>query len=181
MAILKGKGSMTGINVLAKVYDNGVSKDGKTHFIDAQIDARDARGAEQTNLHLKSELTTSEDGTTRFNNGAAYSTGQMEEIIKAAGPNTEPVLNKDGEKVGTLYAVKANLMPANRGTGLVLNTKSLAQSDFKVGPDTLTNQLASMKAAKEAREAAKAAAPEQTVEAEQAVEQQVQVDEPSVG
>ncbi len=181
MALLKGKGAMTGINLIAKVYDNGATKDGKSHFADIQVDARDARGPEQTNLHLKSERVTGEDGKTRFNNSAPYSVGQLEEIVKAAGPNTEPLLDKDGAKVGTVYGVKGNVMPATRGTGLVVNTKSLEASDFKVDDKTLDNQFASMRAARDAQAAAKgaaqAAAPEQTTE----VEQTAEVDEPAVG
>ena len=84
MAQLRGPGSMTGVNLLAKVYDNGVTKDGKFRFVDAQIDARDQRGPAQTNLHLTSQRVTDKDGKTRYNNGAAYSTGQFEEIVKAA-------------------------------------------------------------------------------------------------
>lgn len=55
MALLKGKGAMTGVNLIAKVYDNGKTKDGKSVYADVQVDARDPRGPEQTNLHLKSE------------------------------------------------------------------------------------------------------------------------------
>src|SRR2546423_1259928 len=101
MAELKGPGAMTGVNLIAKVYDNGRTKDDKTHFVDVQIDARDPRGPAQTNLHLRSKPIRGDDGKTRFNNGVPYSVGQLQEIVKAAGPNTEPIL-KDNEKVGTL-------------------------------------------------------------------------------
>src|SRR5438067_159521 len=129
MALLKGKGAMTGVNLIAKVYNNSATKDNKTHYIDVQVDARDPRGPEQTNLHLKSDRIAGEDGKTRYNNGAPYSIGQLQEIVKAAGPNTEPILDKDSKQVGTLYGVKGNVMPAARGTGLVVNTKSLQPSE----------------------------------------------------
>jgi hypothetical protein len=180
MALLKGKGAMTGVNLIAKVYDNGATKDGKSHYADIQVDARDPRGPVQTNLHLKSERVTGPDNKERYANTAPYSVGQMEEIIKAAGPNKEPLLNKDGEAVGTVYGLKGNVMPASRGTGLVVNTKSIEASDFKVDANTLDNQFASMKAAKEAQASAKEAqapAPEQVVESEQSVEAEV----PAVG
>ncbi|MDX3274762.1 MULTISPECIES: hypothetical protein [Streptomyces] len=182
MALLKGKGAMTGVNLIAKVYKNGVTKDGKSQYADVQLDARDPRGPEQTNLHLKSDRVQGEDGKVRYNNGAPYSTGQMEEIIKAAGPNTEPILNKDGNEVGTIYGFKGNVMPATRGTGLVVNTKSVEASEFKVDDKTLDNQFASMRAAREARAAAKesrAQAPAPEAKQEQAAE--VEVDEPAVG
>lgn len=168
MAQLKGKGAMTGVNLIAKVYDNGATKDGKSHYADVQVDSRDPRGPEQTNLHLKSERVKTDDGV-RYNNSAPYSVGQMEEIIKAAGPNKEPLLDKDGNAVGTLYGVKGNVMPATRGTGLVVNTKTVEASEFKVDANTLDNQFASVREAKAARtdaQEAQAAAPE----AEKAVE-----------
>ncbi|MFF8914185.1 hypothetical protein ACF08M_12875 [Streptomyces sp. NPDC015032] len=180
MALLKGKGAMTGVNLIARVYDNGKTRDGKSHYADVQVDARDPRGPEQTNLHLKSERVKSDDGKTRYNNGAPYSVGQMEEIVKAAGPNKEPILDKDGNSVGTVYGFKGNVMPATRGTGLVVNTKSVEASEFKVDDKTLDNQFASMRAAREAQAAAKesqAQAP--ALDAEQ--QQVVEVDEPAVG
>ncbi|MFD8609390.1 hypothetical protein [Streptomyces sp. NPDC059631] len=182
MALLKGKGAMTGVNLIAKVYKNGITKDGKSQYADVQLDARDPRGPEQTNLHLKSDRIRGEDGTVRYNNGAPYSTGQVEEIVKAAGPNTQPILNKDDTEVGTIYGFKGNVMPATHGTGLVVNTSSLKASEFKVDDKTLDNQFASMRAAHEARAAAKespAQAPTPETEQEQAAE--VDIDEPAVG
>lgn len=178
MAILKGKGAMTGVNLIAKVYTNGRTNDGKTQYADIQVDARDSRGPEQTNLHLKSERYKTDDGRTGFNNGAPYSIGQLEEIVTAAGPNTQPILDKDGNEIGTLYGLKGNVMPASRGTGLVVNTKSVGPSEFKIDDKTLDNQFASMRAAREARAAAK----ETQVDAPVAeLEQAVEVEEPAVG
>ncbi|MEV7867533.1 hypothetical protein AB0P17_15835 [Streptomyces sp. NPDC088124] len=180
MALLKGKGAMTGVNLIAKVYKNGITKDGKSQYADVQLDARDPRGPEQTNLHLKSDQVQGEDGKVRYNNGVPYSTGQMEEIIKAAGPNTEPILNKDGNEVGTIYGFKGNVMPATRGTGLVVNTKSIVASEFKVDAKTLDNQFASTRAAHEARAAAKESlAPAPEAKQEQAAE--AEANEPAVG
>jgi hypothetical protein len=194
MAQLKGKGSMTGINLIAKSFHNSVTKDGKSQYLDVQIDARDARGPEQTNLHLVSERQKTDDGKTRFNNGAPYSTGQFEEIKKAAGDNLTPILNKDGEEIGTVYGIKGNVMPATRGTGLVMNTKTLEASAFTVDANTLDNQFDSMRAAKATAEAtvettaeatAEGTAPSAEAEAgpEAAVEAAVEatVDEPAVG
>lgn len=179
MALLKGPGATTGINLIAKVYKNSVTKDRKTQYADVQIDARDPRGPEQTNLHLKSDRTKSENGNVRYNNGAPYSKGQMEEIAKAAGPNTEPIL-EGGKEVGTIYGFKGNVMPATRGTGLVVNTNSVKASDFKVDDNTLDSQFASTHAAREAQAAAKASqAQAQAPDAEQ--RQAAQVDEPTVG
>lgn len=179
---LKGKGAMTGVNLIAKVYKNGGTKDGKSQYADVQVDARDPRGPEQTNLHLKSERVAGEDGTVRYDNGAPYSTRQMEEIAKAAGPNTQPILDKGGNEVGTVYGFKANVMPATRGTGLVVNTKSVTPSEFKVDGKTLNNQFTSMRAARDAQAAAKesqAQAP--ASEAEQERTADAEIGEPAVG
>src|SRR5664280_702536 len=155
MALLKGKGAMTGVNLIARVYDNGATKDGKSHYADVQVDSRDARGPEQTNLHLKSERVKGPDGKTSYNNGAPYSVNQLQEIVKAAGPNKEPLLDKDGVQVGTLYGFKGNVMPATRGTGLVVNTKTVEASEHKVDAKTLDNQFESMRVAREAQTTAK--------------------------
>ncbi|QNE18088.1 hypothetical protein F1D05_09565 [Kribbella qitaiheensis] len=145
MAMLKGKGAMTSVNLLAKTFNNNVTKDGRTRYLDVQIDHRDPRGPSQTNLHLVSQRT--DDGL--YNNGAPYSKGQFDKIVDAAGPNSEPIL-KDGQETGRIYAIKANVMPASKGSGLVLNSETLTQSDFKIDAATMDGQYASMKAAREA-------------------------------
>ncbi|PUB32485.1 hypothetical protein C8K30_1011011 [Promicromonospora sp. AC04] len=177
MALLKGKGAMTGVNLIAKVYKNGRTKDGKTQYADVQVDSRDNRGPEQTNLHLRSERYTDGEGKTRYQNGAPYSVSQVDEIARAAGPNTEPIVDKDGNEVGTLYGFKGNVMPASRGTGLVVNTKSVQASEFKVDATTLDNQFVSMREARTTQ----AAARENQAAAVQEAEQVAQVDEPAVG
>lgn len=149
MAMLKGKGAMTSVNLLAKTFNNNVTTDGKTRYLDVQIDHRDPRGPDQTNLHLVSQRTQDEGGTTRYNNGAPYSKGQFVKIVDAAGPNSEPIV-KDGQEIGRVYAIKANVMPASKGNGLVLNSETLTQSDFKVDAATMDGQFASMKTAREA-------------------------------
>lgn len=186
MAYLSGEGAMTNVNLLVKTYDNAITKNGKTQFLDVMVDHRDQRGPGQTNLHLvskKQEI----DGKTRYNNGTGYSMNQFETIKAAAGPNVEPVTNKDGEQIGETFAVKASVMPTK--DGLIINTnKGVSQSDFKMEPNTLNNQFESMKVAKQARQAER-----QTAEAQQAqtaqpdatsapvAEAQVAEPEPSIG
>ncbi|MFD7668099.1 hypothetical protein [Streptomyces sp. NPDC059788] len=178
MALLKGKGAMTGVNLIARVYGHGKTEDGKSQYADIQVDARDPRGPEQTNLHLKSDRMKSEDGKVRYNNGAPYSVDQMEEIAKAAGPNTEPILDKGGNAVGIVYGFKGNVMPATRGAGLVVNTKSVEASEFKVDDKTLDNQFRSMKAAAAVGKASKESQAEAPApEAEQG--QAAEADEPA--
>ena len=180
MALLKGKGAMTGVNLIARTYDNNVTKNGKTRYLDIQVDYRDPRGPSQTNLHLVS--TGSErDGKTQFSNGAPYDIeSQFDKMREAAGSNITPILDKDGDTIGQDLAFKGNVMPASSGKGLVVNTKSLGPSDFALGDKAMDGQFASMKAAKEAAAAAKEAGdPAVETQAEVAVEQQVE--EPAVG
>lgn len=183
MARLKGKGSMTQVNLLAKTYDNATTKDGKTQFIDVQIDHRDPRGSYQLpgQHHLVSQRTAGPDGETRYNNGAAYSKGQFDKIVETAGPNHEPIFDKDNNKIGAIYAVKADLMPSSKGNGLVLNSETLAQSDFKIDSKTMAGQFAAAAAAKAAKDAldAQQGAAAEVSEAE--VEAQVEAEEPAMG
>ncbi|MDT8913573.1 hypothetical protein [Amycolatopsis sp. PS_44_ISF1] len=168
---------MTEINLLARVFPTNLTKDGKTQYVDVQVDARDSRASGQTNLHLRSERVERDDNKPRWSYGVPYSTNQMAEIIKAAGPNREPIANKDGTQIGTVYGFKANVMPVTRGTGLVVNTKSVQPSDFEVDGDTLNNQFDSVRAAALMRAVqGRAPAAEQTGVAEQA-----KVNEPAIG
>lgn len=179
MTNLRGPGAMTDVNLIARTFNNSTTKDGKeSQYLDVQVDARDPRGKGQTNLHLISERTEFE-GKARYNNSAPYTKKQFDAIKEAAGDNLTPIVNKDGEEIGTMYAVKASVMPAGTGKGLVINTsKPMTTSEFKVDGKTMTGQMESVKEAKAAKAAAKeAAAP--APEAEQQVEQAAEL-EPSV-
>ena len=170
---------MTDVNLVAVTYDNATTKDGKeSQYFDVQVDGRDPRGKGQTNLHLVSERTEFE-GKTHYNNSAPYTKKQFEAIKEAAGDNKTPVINKDGQEIGTMYGVKASVMPAGTSKGLVINTaKPMSTSEFKLDDKTMTGQMAVVREAKAAKAAAKeAAAP--APEAEQQVEQAAEL-EPSV-
>lgn len=181
MAQLKGEGSMTGVNLVIVTYDNNVTKDGKSQYLDAQVNAQDSRGPEQSNLHLVTNRSKDDSGKERFSNGAPYSMKQFEAIKEAAGANHVKL-----ESGASVYAVKANVMPAGRGNGLVLNTKSLTASDFQIGDNVIEAQRESTKAAKEARAAAREAdgpqadSPEVQAEAPAAEAAEVAVDEPAM-
>lgn len=190
MANLKGPGSMKAVNLIAVTFPNSVTKDGKSRYLDVQIDARDTRGPAQTNLHLVTERVTDKAGKRRINNGAPYSTAQFEALKEAAGTNTVTLPN--GAEV---YSVKADLMPSSRKSGLVLNSKTLEASEFQIDDKVLDNQFASVKAAKAAKEAeaasveasapqadAEAAAPQVVAEAEAVAEAAAaeKVDEPAL-
>lgn len=173
MANLNGPGAFKAVNLIAVTYPNSATKDGKSQYIDVQVDARDSRGPGQTNLHLTTERVKDKEGKTRINNGAPYSVAQFAAIKEAAGANATVLPN--GAEV---YAVKADLMSSSRKTGLVLNSKTLAASDHAIHPKVLDEQFASIKAAKEAKAAA--AETEVQAEAPQADVAEVKVDEPAL-
>lgn len=192
MAILRGDGAMTDVNLIARTYFNATTKDGKTQFLDVQVDHRDQRGPGQANLHLRSEKQA--DG--KYNNGAAMTSEQFAKIREAAGANALPVLNKDQtQEIGRDFAFKASIMPSRDNKGLVVNTnKPMGPSDFKLDGQTMTGQFASMKEASKQqaaeRAAAQASAPAPEAEAPQAAnsgapawaqEQSADADQPSVG
>jgi len=174
MANLKGPGSMKAVNLIAVTYPNNATKDGKSQYLDVQIDARDSRGPEQSNLHLVTNRV-KHDGKDRINNGAPYSTAQFTAIKEAAGTNV--VKLPSGAEI---YAVKADVMPSGRNSGLVLNSKTLAASEHAIDAKVLDNQFASAKAAKEARAASQAVEAEAQALAPQAEAAEAKVDEPAM-
>lgn len=160
MAQLKGPGSMKAVDLVVVTYPNNVTRDGKTQYLDVQINAKDPRGPGQSNLHLvTTRVKDPKTGETRFGNGAPYSMSQFEAIKAAAGDNSVTM-----DKGAQVYAVKADLMVSGRNSGLVLNTKTLAASDLKIDATVLETQIASAKAASKA---AKEAAAEAQAEAPQ--------------
>lgn len=198
MVNLKGKGSMSGKNLLVVAYDSSIGKGdgGKLNFLDVQLDHRDPAGPGQSNLHATSKQSKNKDGSAMTKNGKQlydhnvnYYDKQLDAIKEAAGPNTEPLLTNEGEPVGTVYAVKGNLMSNPRGPGLMVNTKEgqLEQSELpKIGPDTMKAQYDSASAASAEARAAKAAQKEEpaaeAAKAEPAVESaEASADEPAFG
>lgn len=154
MAILRGKGAFTGVNLLARTYDDNVTKDGKTQYIDFQVDSRDPRGPGQQVLSLIRH----EVSPGKFNNSAPFSQSQYDAVKEAAGDNKTPILDKEGNAIGTLYAFKANVMPSSRRDGLVPVLSTASPSDFPpIDKDTYTAQIETTKAAAAAAREARAA------------------------
>lgn len=174
MAILRGKGSMSGVELVVVEYPNAHSKAGDRFFLDAQV--RPVEGvAPQQVPHLvskKREL----DGRTVYDHHAGYSVSQRDAIVAAAGDNFVQMPERDGHPGPRVYAVKADVMPASgKQTGLVINTKTLEPSELAIDDkifDELRAASKAAKAAKEANEARKAA--EKEAEAEVSAEAQVE-------
>lgn len=200
-----GEGSTKGVNLVVSAYDNGAwSKEGKDkdgndvtrsgHFVQQAIHPDDPRAAGQVFLGLKS--VPQEDG--RYNKNENLYPSQMEALIAAAGDNTSPLLNKDGERVGTNYGVKADVMFAggkadkdgNKSTRYaLLNSKTLEPSELSVAEidgktihDRMFESQAEAKAARDAAREQGKDAPQAQAQAEAAQEQvEAVTDEPELG
>ena len=155
MAILRGKGSMSGVELVVVEYPNAHSKAGDRFFLDAQV--RPVEGvAPQQVPHLvskKREL----DGRTVYDHQAGYSVSQRDAIVAAAGDNFVQMPERDSH-------------PGQ--TGLVINTKTLEPSELAIDDKIFDELRAASKAAKEANEARKAA--EKEAQAEVSAEAQVE-------
>lgn len=121
MVKFKGTRSMQDVNLVAAWDDRHVSKgadgDVKLQFMDIQVDARDGRAAGQQNLHL---------GASGRELSSAYSSGQLDAMVEAAGSNVEK--GADGVNRATF---KASLF-VSRDRGFVVDTRSLQGSDFEI-------------------------------------------------
>ena len=171
MAILRGKGSMSGVELVVVEYPNAHSKAGDRFLLDVQV--RPVEGvAPQQVSHLvskKREL----DGRTVYDHQAGYSVSQRDAIVAAAGDNFVQMPERNGHPGPRVYAVKADVIPASgKQTGLVINTKTLEPSELAIDDKIFDELRAASKAAKEANEARKAA--EKEAQTEVAAEAQVE-------
>lgn len=181
MVFLKGTGAFKDLNLVAVHYDKAVSRDKETNEIkgralEFQLDARDAKAADQSNLNLVSKRDgKNPDGSDRHRNGTFYSAAQSNKMIEVAqqSGNVFPVNDKDGNKVGVGFGIKAEAMVGK--DGLIVNTKNeIKPSDFKVDETTRANQFDHMREvgsanrAKAAEEKATKAAEAPQVEAAEA-------------
>lgn len=187
MARFQGKGSTKQVDLAVALYNNAVSRNEQNGITAAfpttylHPDSSTAPG--QTNLALNTRR--DEKSPSGYNNTAAYSSSQMRDIVATAGDNHAPMTNKDGQAVGRIYGVKADVMKASNGSGMVMNTKTLASTELPVGPDAQGRDLVNRvidthKAAKEAKEAQGPAPVAQEQEA-QAQRPQAAVNEPDFG
>lgn len=165
MANFRGK-STKGVDLAVAVYDKSVAIDKETQEVKAQYvnagihpDSPLAQGPDQTILALNSKR--DENSKSGYNNSAPYSGNQYEQMLAAAGDNVAPLLNKDGETVGKVLGLKADLIPARDKSGMAINTKTLAPSELSVGEiggkDIQTRTFETQVANKAAKDEQKAA------------------------
>lgn len=185
-----GEKGMEAVDLVVIAYDNRVmeGKDGKVirNFLDVRMSPEDRRAPTQTNLGLFAKPDTK--SPSGYNNSFGYAASQFDAIVEAAGDNTAPLLNAEGEKVGTIYGVNADLMsPASedlRKHGLIIDTRTVKPSEKTVGEidgksvrDRIYESMAAVKARKAAEKTSEA-----TVEApteEKAVEEKAVEEKPA--
>lgn len=196
MANLRGEGALKGHDLAVAIYDKAKHVDKESGEVKAEFptaylhpDSPAAEGQTQSALNSRKD----DKSRSGYNNSAPYAASQMSKIREAAGDNVAPLLNKEGESVGQVYGVKADLMPARDKSGFAINTKSLEASDLSVQPegdktiqDKIVENHTSAKQAKQAAAAEKPAA-EQQAQAEApeaeapAEEAQAEAAEPGLG
>lgn len=174
MAKFSGKGSMSQQNVLVTVPDNletRTAKDG-SRFVNLSAEMSVLPGHNENRVPQKDTRLTRRaykdgEGNWKQNDRAPY---DVEVLSKLDQCPSQPALNKDGDRYGTVYSVVADLKPAysnGKSYGVKMDLDSM-----KPGPELPENvQEAQFEASKQDREAAKAAeaeakAPEKESEAQ---------------
>lgn len=158
-----GKGATKDVNLFVIAYDGRVARDsdGKetTRYLDARLHPGDRRAKGETSPALVSKRDA--NSPSGWNNSARYSANQFQSIVAAAGDNVVDLEDKDGQVLGKIYGVKADLL-INKGE-VIINTKTVKPSELSVEPnaegkDIRAQSFDSVNEAKAAREAAKSAA-----------------------
>lgn len=117
------KQSSKGREVLLVVYKTSATNDGKGAFVDGLL----CDDPHQTNAHLVTTTHKGKNGKTLYSNGQFYTNEQLENLFAPAMASgnfyEEPATDKHS---GRLVAkVKADLMPAYNGKGLLINPKTV--------------------------------------------------------
>ncbi|MBB2892087.1 hypothetical protein [Flexivirga oryzae] len=122
-------------------------------WLDVQLDARDQRAQNQyqRNLHLVGDPNDPDVADTglRGITGCDYPLETLERIREICGDDvrTTPGRDEDGGALygpGSVFGVKADLVPAADGEGLVIDPRTLQRSDFTIDEHVLDGQLHSM-------------------------------------
>lgn len=172
------KGGMSGRQLIVITYDNNVSQNGKTQWVDVQRNMDDGLPPE-TNPHLVTKFASKEDRAknpnAKPNNYEPYSKEkQFDKIVEAAGDNFVEIPSKDGKHVAKVYAVEADLMRASNGQGMVIKTETLKPSSLKIDDKIMDRQYDKIREAKAAKAAEKSASTEKDAEPEATAEVEAQ-------
>lgn len=166
------KQSSKGREVLLVVYKTSATKDGKGAFVDGLL----CDDPHQTNAHLVTTTHKGKNGKTLYSNGQFYTNEQLENLFAPAMASgnfyEEPATDKHS---GRLVAkVKADLMPAYNGKGLLINPKTVQPPNKPLDRVDLDGVYENMAIARQlkAEAEAKAAQVQQQVAPAQAQPQQ---------
>lgn len=166
------KQSSKGREVLLVVYKTSATKDGKGAFVDGLL----CDDPHQTNAHLVTTTHKGKNGKTLYSNGQFYTNEQLENLFAPAMASgnfyEEPATDKHS---GRLVAkVKADLMPAYNGKGLLINPKTVQPPSKPLDRVDLDGVYENMAIARQlkAEAEAKAAQAQQQVAPAQAQPQQ---------
>ena len=117
------KQSSKGREVLLVVYKTSATKDGKGAFVDGLL----CDDPHQTNAHLVTTTHKGKNGKTLYSNGQFYTNEQLENLFAPAmaSGNFYEELATDKHSGRLVAKVKADLMPAYNGKGLLINPKTV--------------------------------------------------------
>lgn len=144
-----------GVNLLVTSLDRRWYEDqrgdrGQVHDLEVEVDHRDPQGHAQTNPRLLETRPTANGRM--FSPVSTYTRDDAGAIPHAAGEHGFfELCDSDGQRVGTMYAVKADIravtpemIPGADHRDLRLDPQTLRSSDFDVGPGTRQAQYESM-------------------------------------
>lgn len=176
MATLRGQGAFKGVNLIVHapsksvVYDK--SQDGviKGRFLDVQVDqslknadkVKDGQTPADSNPHLASFSKDHPKGGTYVDHRIYYSESQFQKMAEAAGKKTTTLQNGD-----TVLGITADVRKNAQGQLIVATDKDMAATrNPHFGKTILDKQAAVTAAAKEHRQAQRAAQAEAQAQAE---------------
>ncbi|WP_341957620.1 hypothetical protein [Microbacterium sp. LWH13-1.2] len=158
---IHGAGATQGVNLVVMAYHDRVARDAEgvvtTHLLDARVHPGDRRAPGQTSLALVSKKDAT--STRGFANTARYTPLQLAAIEQAAAGNATDLTDASGRVVGRAFGVRGDLL-INSGE-IVVNTRTLTATELSVGDDEEGRDIraqivASVTAARRARDAARA-------------------------
>ncbi|WP_435109314.1 hypothetical protein [Nocardiopsis synnemataformans] len=132
-----GPAATKAVNLVAIFYNSAVVRDPESNaveavYLDNRLHPEDRRAPGQSSLAL---VTTKDAGTrSGYNTMARFTPKQARAIREAAGSNTTPVLNKNGEQVGIAFGYQADLFFSKKEGGAIPKITTVRPSGLSVHP-----------------------------------------------
>lgn len=114
MANVTGKDSTKNRSLVVTTYPNAVTQDGKSIYLDVELDVRDERTGAQTNPHLYTTKTSVEgvEGE-KYSHARPYSMSQFQQIMDVADHQT--IVNPETGNAREVYTLNADIFPPHKG------------------------------------------------------------------